>query len=631
MDMPNATPQKLIQFCDRQREDWPSPDQHVVYLRVYTHQDPQRSDVNAAAIYCGQTNDAHGRELSHLEHTRKHTPRSGRLGHYDIAAATPAERCHVLIVVCNDTMSVAGNVRIAKNMLEQTIILTLQAYASFVGTTPRQRSFGNPQRINFLSALERQVRLDTNFQPKWRITHGTNTNSPLFEFAWLWKGTVAVEDGRSPFGHIMVQSVEPRHPSLPGRKVYRTVREVYIWSRNDYGIVFYGMSGTSAADTVRAGRETDDKFKFAVPLVLAEKIIASTKATPGRSFKVVLVFELLDKGVPHERPYLGFPSLGPYVNYNGVNSLGIRLEWQDATSKLWYTCPIAVRRHVLTKIGQGMYQGDAGASIDHFSRVTALIHMLRSQQCVDPTGVFYRTAYFRSNVPTVQHFIVDHLSQSARWEIPVSREVPAPQKATFEHNYAIMVKNAHLLSKYTVVNAPEGGKKDAIYDVDNISLQSSVRANDVVCDTCTLLGRIRTEPNLTSSTFFHGFKDCKYDHTDKTCDVCKAMVRPCTFTPLKPLAFAWIGPGATEMLKNSAGQLILPLVGKGPMRHLLHHVLCGGDELVTPVEIDEPFQVRTLLDFADFEEADLTGTGTETDENLSAMRTVMKADKDDNM
>lgn len=122
-----------------------------------------------------------------------------------------------------------------------------------------------------------------------------------------------------------------------------------------------------------------------------------------------------------------------------------------------------------------MYQGDSGPSIDYFSRVTALSDMLRSQQCVDPTGVFYRTAYFRSNVPTIQHFIVDRLSQSAKWEIPTSREVPAPQRATFEHNYALMAKNAHLLSKNTVVNAPEGGRPDPMYMIDDTSMRSSQR------------------------------------------------------------------------------------------------------------------------------------------------------------
>lgn len=273
------------------------------------------------------------------------------------AAATPAERRHVLIVVCKDTMSVVGNVRIAKNMLEQTVILTLQSYASFVGRTPGWRSFSHPQRINFFSALERQVRLDTNFQPKWRLTHGTNTVSPLFEFAWLWKGVGAVEDGRLPFGQIMVQSFEPRHPSLPGRKVYRSVQPVHTWHKNDCVLHFMAMSGTSAADTVGAGRETDGNFALSVPFVLAEKIIKSTKAPPGLSFKVVLMFELLDGGVPHEWPYLGFPSLGPYVNYNAVNSLGIRIEWQDAMSKRWYTCPIVVRRLVLYKNCLGHVSG----------------------------------------------------------------------------------------------------------------------------------------------------------------------------------------------------------------------------------------------------------------------------------
>lgn len=94
------------------------------------------------------------------------------------------------------------------------------------------------------------------------------------------------------------------------------------------------------------------------------------------------------------------------------------------------------------------------------------------------------------------------------------------------------------------------------------------------------------------------------------------MVRPCTFTPYTPLAFAWIGDGATEVPKNKDGKRILPPIGKGPMRHLVHRVLCEGDELVTPVEIEEPFQVRTLLDFDNFEEADLTGMGTVGDESL---------------
>lgn len=89
MDAPNVTVQKLIQCCDRQREDWPAGGQHVIYLRIYTHQDAQKSDVNSAAIYCGQTNDAPRRELGHLQKTRKHTPRSGWFGHYDMLPQHP--------------------------------------------------------------------------------------------------------------------------------------------------------------------------------------------------------------------------------------------------------------------------------------------------------------------------------------------------------------------------------------------------------------------------------------------------------------------------------------------------------------------------------------------------------------
>lgn len=65
-------------------------------------------------------------------------------------------------------------------------------------------------------------------------------------------------------------------------------------------------------------------FGIYIPNELGQVIDSDTQTTKG--FMAMLVFEVMDDQKPHEKPFYRFPTIGPYDDTTGVNSLGLRVE-----------------------------------------------------------------------------------------------------------------------------------------------------------------------------------------------------------------------------------------------------------------------------------------------------------------
>ena len=75
MDTPGATVEKLIKSCQHVTKNWPLNGIDVIYVRVYTHLDPQGIDLNSAGLYGGQSKQVQVRDGTHTRGKSKLGPR----------------------------------------------------------------------------------------------------------------------------------------------------------------------------------------------------------------------------------------------------------------------------------------------------------------------------------------------------------------------------------------------------------------------------------------------------------------------------------------------------------------------------------------------------------------------------
>jgi hypothetical protein len=45
-----------------------------------------------------------------------------------------------------------------------------------------------------------------------------------------------------------------------------------------------------------------------------------------------VIFEIMDNNQPHDTPWFGCTTVGPFKNFDQVSALGIRIEWLDQTT-----------------------------------------------------------------------------------------------------------------------------------------------------------------------------------------------------------------------------------------------------------------------------------------------------------
>lgn len=106
-------------------------------------------------------------------------------------------------------------------------------------------------------------------------------------------------------------------------------------TRNDdlqIGTVLFQVQGQSPESCFTGLRaDIDDPTHFTlrnfgiyISNELGQVIDSDTQTTKG--FMAMLVFEVMDDQKPHEKPFYRFPTIGPYHETTGVNSLGLRVE-----------------------------------------------------------------------------------------------------------------------------------------------------------------------------------------------------------------------------------------------------------------------------------------------------------------
>ena len=106
-------------------------------------------------------------------------------------------------------------------------------------------------------------------------------------------------------------------------------------------------------------------------------------------FIAMLSLEVMDNKRPHPFPYYRFPTIGPYKDEVGVNSLGLSLQWRDQSGK-WWSCRFGTAQPHSMVILSDLAKGKPAKFEDKFQQVTALIQMVHCQQCTNPSAGFYK-------------------------------------------------------------------------------------------------------------------------------------------------------------------------------------------------------------------------------------------------
>jgi hypothetical protein len=602
--------EKLIRACKKQTPTWPADGQKVIYARVYTHLDDYHVDKEDAAPYVGQTIHAAQRDAEHRRLIQRRQPRETRQSHYDIALRSLEKDRHVLILACHNTFGFGDAGISAQHILEQTAILVLRSYANWLGDPDMENMTASAQQSRFLTKIDRDVREETGFQPDWRPARGTNVRSPLFE---------TINDGAQqdflgkPARVMQAIHVKPTHPADCGFtsfKIAQFVRRTAAKKLNlrgqktrdisyRYGIDVYGT---------RTDHNTPPNFTFAsqnitVPNFLGDAIAKSVgKDDPkDNGFIAMLVFELMDDDKSHPYPYYRFPTIGPYHDDTGLNSLGLRLQWRSAgSSKQWYTARFGTPQPHAMKILTNLANGNPSTFENKFQQVTALIQMLRAQYCVSPSPGFYRDIRIGHSRPMIQTLELDHLRQTAEWRTSMLSDV-APCRRTTEEENAIRLANvADWLIPGGNVNVgyPDGGRKDPSLRLDELSLRSAATSG-ATCDTCKIR-KIRTLGRQTGAV---SRAACDYDKDTKSCLMCRTMNRKCTFSSLTLLVEAWVGDldyDKTKYHGKEGHTHLVPMVGQGRMATMLPHTVFDGESF--PVEeVGEPWGWRYLYTGAEDE------------------------------
>ena len=563
METQNQTVSGLISSCEKQTTFWPVDGPGVVYLRVYTQADPRHVDVgNEAGVYTGWTAHAPMRNERHTRQISKPPRVTDRPSHYNIARMV--RHCQVLIVLHQDggeTLGTAGT-REAARMAEQTAMLMVKSYASWTNSDKMDLHI---QRARLLQAVEKQVRSATGFQPTWRLRHGTNVSSPMFEVTRFWAL------GLKRPAPIQTISVLPLHPKLPGRTIVRAT------------VTFHHYCDTPGLETVFSGHRSGDpkpasRVLVRIPSEIATQIRQSVEPQPSRDpILATLAFELMDGGHDHERPYYGLPAVGPYRNFGAANALGIRVEWKHHTQDRWFSAPIQIHFLRHNRIGNALTRGDVTKLERLYQEATALVQMIRGEECPQAPQGFWRSLGFRGTRPVIQKLEVSHLQQTIRWVAHLHTQVAPPTRSTAEENRRLLYDNK---APIMTVGARLPTTDPFWHPDDSSSL--SVSAGKPRCDTCTIFARRGTSRRSVQDP-------CDYDPATQTCAACKAMNRICTFTPMAKLLAGWVGRDVDvkDYRDSTVAFVLFPRYGGGPLRKLVSHLGMAEDE-IRVTEIKEP-------------------------------------------
>lgn len=284
----NFTVNDLIRL-PKVSQTWPGPG-HGLYLRIYADlQNPSGSDVSAA-LYIGQSKISIWKR--HSDHERETEVGSGTL-HYRIAAKALPENRHTIPLALWGDEAIARYGEHVLDLAEQTMLLVFATYHPTIHTTAK---LANTQMVqtaekgSFLYGLARKAREFTGWKPVPNLRYvGCNIMSPVF----------------THFGGCRMNCFRMRSPD-PATRTYTTYRT--------QSSIMYNQDWPS----VRLSAYRGDADKMVPFLFTLKKSLFSKSVSKGYP-----VFEIMDDGRPHNKPYFGVPNVETYENFDRASSIGV--------------------------------------------------------------------------------------------------------------------------------------------------------------------------------------------------------------------------------------------------------------------------------------------------------------------
>ncbi|KAM0493615.1 hypothetical protein ACHAP8_009056, partial [Fusarium lateritium] len=274
--LPQVTPQ------------WPAPGSRVIYIILYLRQDGGVG----VGLYVGQANRHAWYRLSgHQDHMHDNSP------HYNVARhSRPEDRRMIPIIVWNPDQVVPTEV---VDMAEQTLMALFDSYARWTRSNAyRDTDPVGYSQASFIREVSASIRLTCHL-PSYDIT-GTNTISPIFDLARLQPLDCYRSSAKATGQRGMTTFRQARHVPPPARNRTRIKTR---WITPD---------------------GTLKQMSFTIPPEVSRV-----------NTSLYLAFEIMHDGLPHEVPYLGCPTVGPFENFSVASSLGIALEWYDESANGW--------------------------------------------------------------------------------------------------------------------------------------------------------------------------------------------------------------------------------------------------------------------------------------------------------
>ncbi|KAK4081747.1 uncharacterized protein Triagg1_2488 [Trichoderma aggressivum f. europaeum] len=316
-----------------------------------------------------------------------------------------------------------------------------------------------------------------------------------------------------------------------------------------------------------------------------------------------LDFEIMEDGRPHDTPYVGCPTIGPFEDFGKASSLGIRIVWK-ADGK-WLSIPI----HALNwagAIGRGIINNDRNLALSAWFKAMTTIQIFERIIYTGPLNGFNKVAYFATaNIVELVH---SHLDQSMSWIPTKSQTLAAPRLVDFEENCRLMYQQ--YLTWPTLVNPiqPPPVESDFWKGQSFNHTDANLQAPTIKCDFC----------EYTQRGGQNAWSKCERDTTIEDYHVCKwcsMLNRPCTFTSPSDSIRLW-GRGP-PFLRGMRGErtdssLAPARYPTGPFRFLAFYDIAPRDAVETdaPIEGLEPL---LTLDSCDDNDVNVDLEGAEAD------------------
>lgn len=629
MNNPGATVAKLLEMCPEQTSQWPKKGDFTIYARVYLDVDDEEGSDD---VYIGQTREAARRHMAHNA-AANNEEMSRRVGYNaNIASRTRSENRHVRILACNKTMGFQHAREYSLDMVEQTAMLALRTYSNLLNDFGRGRMEAMAQQSLFMVAIDEEIREGLGFQKDFRpeARRGINIASPLFGYQEP-ATSQAEEDEPAEVQSVpmLTLHIDPQHPNETGYMQYKmpqvVTRRTRTRERDDWVLKFNGLRrtatpGASSFERCRWELDVREDLGLEFHRVFGDK----------QRVTVMVVYELMDEvqpseypgpkigpfRPPHRYPVLGLPKIGPYRDELGLSSLGMRVEWQDPESGLWYSAPVGKTQRLANLILGELSAGNTCLFNNSVQMLTALIQMLLSQRCLDPAPGFLKEIHPASLTPLIQRLELDYLKQTARWVTQTTSIVGPVVPTTDEENKGRLTAFLEGLENSTSAPKPfmtsighpgSGGDRpgernvgappfiNALFTIDTTSSRSAGSVEDC-CDTCQV--RKRTRELLT--TTLNTRRECDYNDSEKSCTTCKTLGRICTFTALTRLLELWVGEDGLNPRDYQEGHIIqFPCDARGPMTELMvRSAFMVGKKVVFSV-IQEPWNCQLSFLMAD--------------------------------